>query len=276
VDNGVGGWDPTTGASLAQYSNYIQGLAFFAAPAIADVDGDGIPDIIVPADSGALMAFSGANGGAVSGFPKWTGGWSVFTPAVGDVKGNGQTDVAAATREGYVFIWSSTASPCTGNNEAWHWHQNDWNNGTYGSDTRPPSAITDLIVTKQGTNDVLTFTAVGDNWKCGTAAGYQLFTASGAITQQNVSQATPITVTQTPGPAGTKETIVIPASQNQGSLAVRAVDGAGNIGPIAVGPVPASNTPEFGLGALSGMVAGLVAIGLVVAPRRLRRRKTSA
>ena len=62
VDNGVGAWDPTSGASLSQFSNYVQGLAFFAAPAIADVTGDGTPDLIVPADSGAIMGFDGSTG----------------------------------------------------------------------------------------------------------------------------------------------------------------------------------------------------------------------
>ncbi|MBV8195587.1 MAG: hypothetical protein JOY80_08670, partial [Candidatus Dormibacteraeota bacterium] len=81
VDSGVGGWDPTSGQPLSQYSNYVQGLPFFVAPAIADVTGDGIPDVIVPGDSGALMAFDGTTGKPAAGFPKWTGGWSVFTPA---------------------------------------------------------------------------------------------------------------------------------------------------------------------------------------------------
>ncbi len=30
VDNGIAGWDPSTGSNLAQFNHYIQGLAFFA------------------------------------------------------------------------------------------------------------------------------------------------------------------------------------------------------------------------------------------------------
>src|SRR4029077_15930149 len=121
-------------------------LAFFAAPAIADVTGDGTPDVIVSADSGALMAFNGTTGQPANAFPKWTGGWSAFTPAVGDLAGHGQTDVVVATREGYLYSFQTSGNGCAGNSEAWHWHQNDWNDGRYGSDTRPPSAITDLSV----------------------------------------------------------------------------------------------------------------------------------
>jgi hypothetical protein len=218
VDNGIGGWDPATGANLAQYNRYIHGLAFFAAPAIADVTGDGTPDILQSADSGALMGFDGTTGQPAAGFPKYSGGWSLFTPATGDVTGTGQTNVALMTREGYLSVWSTAANGCTGNSEAWHWHQDDRNTGHYGTDTRPPSAITDLATAQQGSSDVLSFTAVGDNWKCGTAAAYQLFTSSAPITQDTVGSATAVTVTQVPGASGAKETITVPASKNKGVL----------------------------------------------------------
>ena len=146
VDNGIGGWDPATGANLAQYNRYIQGLAFFAAPAIADVTGDGTPDILQSADSGALMGFDGTTGQPAAGFPKYSGGWSLFTPATGDVNGTGQTNVALMTREGYLSVWSTAANGCTGNSEAWHWHQDDRNTGHYGTDTRPPAGIRDLSI----------------------------------------------------------------------------------------------------------------------------------
>jgi hypothetical protein len=268
VDNGLGGWDPVSGASLTQYSHYVQGLSFFAAPAIADVNGDGFPDIIVPGDSGALTAFDGVSGLAATGFPKWTGGWSLWAPAVGDMSGSGHTDVVEATREGFVHAFQTGGNGCAGNNEAWHWHQNDWNNGHYGSDTRPPSAITDLSVTQQGANDALGFTAVGDDWKCGTATSYQVFRSSTPITQDNVAQATLVPVTQAPGAAGTLESLTVPHVDGQTFYAVRAVDKAGNIGPLRLGIGPGNATPEFALGPVSAIVLS----GIVAAIWRLRRR----
>ncbi len=272
VDNGLGAWDPSTGAPDTRFSNYIQGLAFFAAPAVADVTGDGVPDVIVPADSGAVMAFDGTTGQPASGFPKWTGGWSVFTPATGDMLGNGHTDVAADTREGYLFIWSTGGNGCGGNSEAWHWHQDDWNDGRYHSDTRPPAAISDLSVTGAGAMDVLRFTAVGDDWKCGTAARYQLFTSSQPITQETLGGATRLTVTQPPGPAGHQETITIPAARDQGFLAIRAVDAAGNIGPIVVSLEPGSPAPASGLAASVAPVFAVGSAGGVLGLLRRRRR----
>jgi len=269
VENGVGGWDPNTGASLSQYNHYIQGLAFFAAPAIADVTGDGVPDVIVPADSGALMAFDGVTGQPAAGFPKWTGGWSTFTPAVGDVLGNGHTVVAASTREGYLYLWSTAANGCAGNSEAWHWHQNDWNDGNYGNDTRPPSPITDLTVNSLAGNVVLTFTAVGNDWKCGSAAKYDLYTSSSPITAQNVGSATPIAVTHSPAPAGTRETITILAGQDKGYLALRAEDAAGNIGALAVRAAVPDHMPQMRAGAFVTVGAGL---GFVSWFGRRRRR----
>jgi hypothetical protein len=272
VDNGIGAWDPTTGANLAQYNRYIQGLSFFGAATIADVTGDGTPDILQGADSSALMGFDGTTGQTAAGFPKWTGGWSLFAPATGDLRGSGQTDVSEMTREGYLSAWSTAANGCAGNSEAWHWHQDDRNTGHYGTDTRPPSAISDLSVTPSGSNDNLSFTAVGDDWKCGTAASYQLFTSSSPITQDSIGSATPITMSQAPATAGTKESLTIPASQNQGYLAIRAVDHAGNIGPVRVAATVPVTVAEFGAGPVAAL--GLTGMAALVAllPRRRRRR----
>ena len=147
--------DPVTGANIPQYTQAIQGLAFFGAPAIADITGDGVPDIILSTDSAALHGFDGATGGAATGWPQWTGGWSLAAPAVGDLTGDGTVDVAVTTREGYLQIYS-TPGLASANHEAWHWHQNDRNTGHYGDDTRPPSAIDDLAVSFSGAVDKLT------------------------------------------------------------------------------------------------------------------------
>jgi len=133
VRSGVGVWDPSTGQSLSQFSQPIQGLGFITAPALADVSGDGVPDIIAPTDSAALHAWDGSTGQPVPGFPKWTGGFSLFTPAVSDIDCDGRLEVALMTREGnlHVFRTDGLASAAR---QAWHWHQDNRNSGHWGSD----------------------------------------------------------------------------------------------------------------------------------------------
>jgi hypothetical protein len=233
VDNAISAWDTATGLALPQYTQYVQGLPFFGAPAIADVTGDGRPDIIQTSDSGAVMGFDGGSGQPAAGFPKWSGGFSLWTPAVGDVDGSGKVAVAVTTREGYLHLWD-TPGLASANHEAWHWHQNDWNDGDYGRDTRPPAAVHDLAVTGQGPNDVLTFTAPGDDWNSGTAAKYELRRSSQPITQDNFASAAAVDPGQAPKAAGTVEKLTVPHAAGMGFYAIRAIDAAGNIGPVPV------------------------------------------
>ncbi|MFI5351459.1 MAG: hypothetical protein ACHQZS_00720 [Candidatus Binatales bacterium] len=238
--SGISAWNPATGKNLPQYTQLLQGLPFFASPAIADVSGDGVPDIVIGTDSAALHAFDGRSGKPLAGWPKWTGGWVLSTPAVGDLTGSGKVEVAVSTREGYLHVYS-TSGRASANHEAWHAHQNDWNTGLYGQDTRPPSAIGDLVVTHTANGDQLQFTAVGDDWKSGTAASYQVFAAAAPITQGNVASATTIAVTATPQPSGSKESILVTPIAGLSFYAVRAIDKAGNIGPLPlVAPASAS------------------------------------
>ena len=276
VDNTIGGWDPTTGLALPHFGQYLQGLAFFGAPAIADVTGDGKADVIQGADSGAVMGFDALTGQPASGFPKWSGGWTLFTPAVGDLTGSGTVAVAATTREGYLHVWD-TSGLTSANHEAWHWHQDDRNTGHYGTDTRPPAAVKDLNV-ESGATDKLGFTAPGDDWNYGTATGYQVFRSSAPITQDNIGTVPRVDTTQAPHVAGTHESITVPHVEGQPYYAVRAVDKAGNIGPVRVlaaaplltpsGPVTADlHLPNSGAGSpLGGLV--VLALALMVVLRR--------
>jgi hypothetical protein len=203
--------------------------------------------------------------------------------------------VAANTREGYLHVWD-TPGLTSANHEAWHWHQDDRNTGHYGTDTRPPAAVPDLTVSSSGGEDTLTFTAPGDDWNWGTAASYQVFRSSQPITQDNIGQATPVAVSQKPQVAGSHETIDPPHVEGQPYYAVRAVDAAGNIGPVQVragatslnpggssngaipavsgpGSLPNTATGATATGALVGLLAGiLVTLGTLA----LRRRSTPA
>jgi hypothetical protein len=229
VRSGEAAWNPQTGLSLPQYTHQIQGLAFLSAPAIADVTGDGAPDILQPADSGAMHGWDGTTGQDAAGWPKWTGGWGLFTPAVGDIDGDGKVEVAEGTREGWLHVWK-TPGLVSGDDEAWHWHQNDRNTGHYGDDTRPPAGVRDLAV--QGTT--LTFTSPGDDWNAGTPARYQVFGANSPITQDTVARATALTSTGAVVAAGSTATLTVAAASHYRFVAVRAVDDAGNIGPLRV------------------------------------------
>ncbi|MEA2647413.1 MAG: hypothetical protein QOE92_2496, partial [Chloroflexota bacterium] len=282
VDNGIGGWDPATGLTLPQYSHYIQGLAFFTAPAIADVSGDGRPDILQATDSAALMGFDGLTGAAASGFPKWSGGFSLFTPAIGDLEGTGHVAVANMVREGDLHVWD-TPGATSANHEAWHWHQDDRNTGHYGTDTRPPAAVRLLTVAPgDDADDLLTFTSPGDDWNDGTATTYQLVRSSQPITQANFKDATPVTIDLQPAAAGTKQQLKVPHVDGQEFYALRAVDDAGNIGPVRVvvdtpavlppaGPPLPRSLPNTA-GASTGAGGGLL-LGLAVAAFSLRRRR---
>ncbi len=223
--------DSATGENFPSYTQEIQGLAFFSTPAIADITGDGTPDIVLSTDSAALHGFDSVTGAAAAGWPQWTGGWSLGTPAVGDLTGDGTVDVAVTTREGYLHIFT-TPGLTAANHEAWHFHQNDRNTGHYGDDTRPPSAISDLVVSFGGATDSLSFTAVGDDWKSGTAASYQVFASPKPIAQSNINSAKEITISAIPQPSGSHEMISVTHMKGMKHYAVRAIDHAGNIGPL--------------------------------------------
>ena len=103
-----------------------------------------------------------------------------------------------------------------------------------------------------GASDVLTFTAVGNDWNSGTAAKYELRRSDQPITQDNFSLATPVDVTQAPKPDGSAETLTVPHVAGEAFYAIRAVDPAGNIGPVQVLSGPAGFNPFGGNGAVKG------------------------
>jgi hypothetical protein len=67
-----------------------------------------------------------------NGFPKFTGGWMVDTPAAGAFAGDGKVDIAVITREGYLYVWKTDGSACQ--TAQWPKFQHDlWNTGNYNS-----------------------------------------------------------------------------------------------------------------------------------------------
>jgi hypothetical protein len=102
IYNFTQGWDPRSGQPLSGFPQIQQGLSFFGAPSIASVETADEPDVLEPTDSMTLHAFRADGQGEAPGFPKFTGGWSTFAPAVGDLTGDGHADIVLVTREGYL------------------------------------------------------------------------------------------------------------------------------------------------------------------------------
>ena len=76
-------FDAQSAAAVPGFPARAQGLDFLGAPAIADVSGDGVAEVIQGGDASALHAF-GQTGAQAAGFPKFHPGWIIFGPTVGD------------------------------------------------------------------------------------------------------------------------------------------------------------------------------------------------
>jgi hypothetical protein len=102
----IGGWDGATGAFLEGWPRQVEDFQFLVAPAIADVSGDGRPEVVY-ASAGYVVSAWDVQGNVPSGWPKFTGQWILGSPAVGDINGDGYLDVVVTTREGWLFAWST-------------------------------------------------------------------------------------------------------------------------------------------------------------------------
>ncbi|MGC4066092.1 MAG: VCBS repeat-containing protein [Polyangiaceae bacterium] len=80
-----------------------------ASPVVADLTGDGYPEMIVPTGDGRLAAYD-ACGRSPVGWPKVFGGRMSQSAAIGDVDGDGSLEVVAITDDGRVFAWHTDAS----------------------------------------------------------------------------------------------------------------------------------------------------------------------
>ena len=101
------------GQDLQPFSGFpraVEDIQFFASPALADLTGDGVMEI-VNGTGYVTRAFSET--GEEPAGPWFTGGWQMAAPAVGDVDGDGFLDLVATTREGWIFAWS-TDGPANG------------------------------------------------------------------------------------------------------------------------------------------------------------------
>jgi subtilisin family serine protease len=94
------------GVMFNTFPRLVEDWMFLTTPIMADVDGDGTPELIAGNGAGSVHAFR-ADGSEPAGWPKYLGQWTLAAAAAGDLDGDGKTDVAVVTREGQVFVFST-------------------------------------------------------------------------------------------------------------------------------------------------------------------------
>jgi len=109
ADDHTSAWVALTGKYLPAYPHHIEELQFLTGPSIAHVGATPLPQVVEGSAGYYLHAFD-ANGVEPSGWPKFTGGWHIANPAIGDVDGDGRNEVVVLTREGNLFVWDTAAA----------------------------------------------------------------------------------------------------------------------------------------------------------------------
>ncbi len=131
VQHLLAAWSGKTGKMMPGMPVPLEDFQFLTSPSVADVDGDGYPEVLIGTGVYFLHA-ADACGREAKGWPKFTNGWMTASAAVGDLTGEGYLDVATATREGYVFAWK-TRGPSSGVVQWESFHHDNANTGNYNN-----------------------------------------------------------------------------------------------------------------------------------------------
>ncbi len=203
----------TATSELPGFPTDEQGDDFLGQPLIAPVGNSSGNDLVTGGDSSAVNGQL-ADGAEAPGFPKFTGGWSMYAPSAGDLFGNGKDDLVTVTREGYLFAWSTKApAPTTGS--WWRAFHDEYNSGNEATDSRPPGVVRKASLSGAG----LRFEAPGANWYDGQSTSYQLIYVSSTGQDSAVKQ-----VADSTG-AGHMVTLAVPAGTR--AVYIRSVNSSG-------------------------------------------------
>ena len=110
-DNQVDAWNTTTGTMQPAFPQVVNDLQFFDQPIVADVGGDSSSYVVEGSANADIRAINSA-GQEAPGFPKFTGGWIVNSPSFGPLAAFPYQVLAAGTRDGDLFVWTTTTPAC--------------------------------------------------------------------------------------------------------------------------------------------------------------------
>src|SRR5207248_1359212 len=219
-----GVWDAATGSPRTGFPEPVDDLQFLTGPVVGDIGGKPGEEVVGGTAYLDEYAFSG-DGSVVPGWPKLTSDWTAAAPAIGTFGDPAHKAEVSLTRAGSLFAWSTPAPACSPS--SWpRFHHDIANSGDYARDAMPPGPPGSLALS----GATLTFTAPGDDESCGRAARYQVFTATTRPTPAKPGRA--LSGAPAPQDAGSPQSTSLPVRSRY--VAIRAIDAAGNIGPLAV------------------------------------------
>jgi hypothetical protein len=141
ADDHLSAWIASTGQYVPAFPRHMEDLQFLTGPSIADVGGSLLPEVVAGSAGYFVHAYD-ATGVEPLGWPKFTGGWHVATPAIGDVDGDGLNEVVATTREGKLFVWDTTAAA---GDEEWPKKRHDLRNtGNYEEPAGQTASVVEI------------------------------------------------------------------------------------------------------------------------------------
>ena len=234
----VQAWNARTGAEIPSFPQAVEDYQLLSSPSVADVSDAPGNEVVVGTGLYYVRDINAA-GIEGTGFPKFTGGWIISTPAIGDVDGDGNLDVTALSREGFAFRWTTTQPACGTNDEWWTARHDEWSTGAYGTDTRPPGTPRNLTATQTGSSVALNWTAPGDDWLCGKAKRYRVIASTKPI--QHPTDGTVVGNFDASAAAGGSETQTVKHIGSNVYFAVLYQDDAGNWGHLATARIPSAD-----------------------------------
>jgi MYXO-CTERM domain-containing protein len=126
----LGMWSGATGHVFYGSPVPIEDYTFLVNHAVADVTGDNYPEVMF-GTGGYFVHAVDACGCEAPAWPKFTDGWIIATPAVGDIDGDHTLEVVTGTRDGNLFAWHTKGTD-TGVIQWESFHHDNANSGNYG------------------------------------------------------------------------------------------------------------------------------------------------